>query len=164
MTENPKRAFGMKKVLMSVIPLTVLSELALAMLEGALKYARHNYRAVGSIRASDYYDATRRHLDRWWEGEDLDPDSRLSHVTKAIASLVVLRDAMIVGTFEDDRPPRPPKGWYDELDKLSAALIEKYPEPKAPITELGLHPAGAGPVKELEQRAAQAVVSERSKS
>ena len=46
-----------------------------------------------------------RHLVGWWEGEDLDPDSGLSHVTKAIASLVVLRDAMLNGKCEDDRPP-----------------------------------------------------------
>ena len=139
--ENPKRAFGLRKVLMSVVPWTVIAELAVAMLEGALKYGRHNYRRVGSIRASDYYDATRRHVDRWWEGEDLDPDSKLSHIIKAMASLTVLRDAMICGTFEDDRPPRPKADWYADLDARTGALIDKFPTPALAQTEAGTRAA-----------------------
>jgi hypothetical protein len=141
--ENPKRAFGLRKVLMSVVPWAVIAELAIAMLEGALKYGRHNYRCVGSIRASDYYDAGRRHMDRWWEGEDYDPDIlaktglKVSHIVKAIASLVVLRDAMICGTFEDDRPPATPAGFYTELDKMSAVMMDSVKEPVAPLTEAG---------------------------
>ena len=91
---NPKDAIGASKVPMSTVSCAVLAEVGVAMLEGACKYGRHNYRGVG-VRASVYYDATQRHLMSWWEGEDLDPDSELSHITKAITSLVVLRDAMI---------------------------------------------------------------------
>src|SRR5437879_6154887 len=91
---KPKDAMGMKKVPFSTISAPVMAELGVAMLEGALKYGRHNYRVIG-VRASVYYDAVMaRHMPCWWEGEDEDPDSGLSHVTKAIASLVVLRDAM----------------------------------------------------------------------
>lgn len=131
---NPKDAVGIKKVGLSVLPLRVLYEVALGMLEGALKYGRHNYRVIG-VRASVYFDATNRHLGDWWEGEDIDPASQLSHITKAISSLTVLRDAMLGGNWVDDRPPRVERGWIDALNAKAAALIEKYPNPVAAYTE-----------------------------
>lgn len=131
---NPKDAVGIKKVPSSTVSAPVMAEVGVAMLEGALKYGRHNYRVIG-VRGSVYYDATKRHLDSWWEGEDIDPDSGISHITKAIASLVVLRDSMIVGKFNDDRPPRVEDGWMDALNRKVSELIEKYPEPKAPYLE-----------------------------
>ena len=131
---NPKDAVGIAKVPQSVVSRLVLGELGLAMFEGARKYGRHNYRVAG-VRASVYFDAVNRHMDAWWEGEDLDPDSGLSHVTKAIATLVVLRDAMLQEKFTDDRPPpAKDKGWMAKLNELAAALIKKYPDPKPAIT------------------------------
>lgn len=125
---NPKDSVGIKKIYFSVLPWGVIAEVGLAMLEGALKYGRHNYRGVG-VRASVYFDATIRHLTDWWEGEDIDPDSQLSHITKAIASLTVLRDSMLRQNWSDDRPPRMNSGWIQELNKKAAVLVEKYPEP-----------------------------------
>ncbi|AUV61775.1 endolysin; inhibits RNA polymerase [Pseudomonas phage Bjorn] len=93
-------------------------------MEGALKYGRHNYRAIG-VRASIYYDATQRHLTAWWEGEDLDPESRLSHITKAISSLTVLRDSMIRENWTDDRPPATPD-MYVKLNEHAARLVDQY--------------------------------------
>lgn len=101
---NPKTAAAVSKPSLSVVPASVLMELSVAMTEGALKYGRHNYRHSGAS-ASVYYDSTMRHLMAWFEGENIDPASGLNHVTKAIAGLVVLRDAMIQGKFNDDRPP-----------------------------------------------------------
>src|SRR5258705_4867467 len=101
---NPKDAIGTRKVPFSTIPAQPLAELGLAMLEGALKYRRHNYRIAG-VRASVYYDAMMRHITAWWEGEDIDPKSGLPHVIKAMACLVVLRDAAINNKLNDDRPP-----------------------------------------------------------
>lgn len=132
---NPKDALGVKKVPMSCVPAPVIAELAVAMLEGALKYGRHNYRVIG-VRGSVYYDATMRHLMDYWEGVDIDPDSGLSHITKAIASLTVLRDAMMQGTYTDDRPPRATTPWLAELNKRVEALLEKYPTPVAAYTQV----------------------------
>lgn len=130
---NPKDSIGIKKTPMSTVPTGVMMEVGLAMLEGALKYGRHNYRAIG-VRASVYYDATLRHLGAWWEGEDLDPDSGLSHITKAIASLVVLRDAMIQDKMTDDRPPKSPEAWLAELNEKVEELLKKHPDPKEAYT------------------------------
>lgn len=131
---NPKEAIGVKKAPMSVVPARVTMELGLALMEGARKYGAFNYRAAG-VRASVYYDALHRHTAAWWEGEDIDPDSGLSHITKAIATLVVLRDSMIKGNWVDDRPPAVDPGWIHDLNKKAAELIEKYPDPKAAHTE-----------------------------
>ena len=122
---------GIKKVPMSTVPAPVLAEISVGMFEGALKYGRHNYRAIG-VRASVYYDATMRHVMAFWEGEDIDPDSGLPHLSKAITSLVVLRDAMIRGNWTDDRPPSSAPGWLGPLNEKIAALLEKYPDPVAP--------------------------------
>ena len=101
---NPKDVIGSSKVPFSTIPAAVLVEVAIGMGEGAIKYGKYNYRIEG-VRSSIYFDATFRHLIAWQEGEDIDPDSNLSHITKAITSLMVLRDAMIQDNWVDDRPP-----------------------------------------------------------
>lgn len=126
---NPKDAVGVKKVPFSTLPAGPAAETALAMLEGALKYGRHNYRAVG-VRTSVYYDAALRHLTAFWEGQNIDPESGLPHVVKAIACLFVLRDSQLIGNVVDDRPPSYKDGWQDVLTQKAALLIEKYPNPK----------------------------------
>jgi hypothetical protein len=129
---NPKDVVGIRKAPLSTLPMNVVAECGVAMHEGALKYGRHNFRAVG-IRSSVYFDATMRHMVTWWEGEDIDPDSGLSHITKAIVSLMVLRDAMLRGMVNDDRPPRS-DDFYPELNAQSGVLIDKYARPQpAPL-------------------------------
>jgi len=121
---NPKDLIGTRKAPMSTVPANVLAEIGVAMLEGASKYGRHNYRAAG-VRASVYYDATLRHLMSWWEGEDVDPDSGMSHIVKAITGLVVLRDAQTQGMCTDDRPPSSAP-FLVELNERAAAIIDRY--------------------------------------
>jgi hypothetical protein len=121
---NPKDVVGIRKAPLSVVPMSVVAELGLAMMEGALKYGRHNYRAAG-VRGSVYFDAAMRHLIAWWEGEDLDADSGVSHITKALACLTVLRDAQIQGMCEDDRPPRSAE-FYARVNAAAGALLERY--------------------------------------
>lgn len=130
---NPKDSVGIKKVPHSTIPSGVVGELGLAMLEGARKYGRHNWRVIG-VLTSVYYDAAKRHLDAFWEGQDTDPDSGLPHIVKAMACLTVIRDAQMMGTCVDDRPPPLPEGWQDRLNEMAAALIEHYPDPKEAFT------------------------------
>lgn len=133
---NPKDAVGTKKWRQyCTVPTTILWELGVAMLEGARKYGRHNYRIAG-VRASVYVDAAKGHIDQWWEGEDIDEESKLNHITKAVASLVVLRDAMIQNKWVDDRPPK------TDLDALRAnlqeavdSIFERIPEAKDAFLE-----------------------------
>ena len=143
---NPKDAIGVTKVPFSTIPQQVLGEVGLALLEGALKYGRFNWRAMG-VRYTVYRDAMQRHMADFEEGQDIDPDSGLSHVTKAIACLTVLRDSMMMGNWVDDRPPRVPNSetWIKALNAKAKALIEKYPNPPAAYTEVGMAAETAQP-------------------
>lgn len=129
---NPKDGVGIRKVPFSTVPAQVIAEIGLGMLEGSLKYGRHNYRVSG-VRASVYYDALLRHITAWFEGEDIDPDSGLNHVTKAMSTLVVLRDAMINDMLNDDRPPKLKAGWVTDLNKEASRIIDKYPDPVLPF-------------------------------
>jgi hypothetical protein len=131
---NPKDAVGIRKAGMSCIPAEVLLELGVAMQEGAIKYGRHNYRVAG-VRASVYYDAAMRHLMAWWEGEDIDPDSGLSHLVKAMACMLVIRDAMFNNNWVDDRPPSLTSGWQVPLNSRVGHLLDRFPTLAVPFTQ-----------------------------
>lgn len=134
---NPKDAIGALKAPFSTVPMPVVAEIGLGMLEGACKYGRHNYREIG-VRASVYYDAAVRHLASWWEGQDIDPDSGVHHVTKALSCLVVLRDAMMNDKVSDDRPPAVrDQDWIAHFNERAKAILEKYPNPQQPYTSTG---------------------------
>lgn len=134
---NPKDVVGTVKPNFDTIPGNVMLELGAAMLEGSLKYGAHNYRVAG-VRAKIYYSAAKRHLTKFWDfGENTDPDSGISHITKAIACLVVLRDSMMMENWVDDRPPPVPLKAYSDVEQVTKELIERYPEPKQAFTALG---------------------------
>ncbi len=156
---NPKDAVGTAKVPASTVSQAVMIELArlmgrpvnpmvqgelgLGMMEGALKYGRHNYRAVG-VRASVYFDALFRHMGAWYLGQDIDPDSGLSHITKGIATLTVLRDSMLQGNWVDDRPPKTKAALaYDEFEVMELMGAwwegnETFPNGKANLVVIAL--------------------------
>ena len=135
---NPKDVPGVRKACVSYVPAGVLMEVAVAMMEGGRKYARHSYRVV-PILAAVYYDAAIGHLVSWWEGEDDDAESNMHHVTKAIASLVVLRDSMMTDCYDDDRPPKLPAGWREAINKKAIELIDRIPDCRPPYTEKGTY-------------------------
>ncbi len=74
------------------------------MVEGDQKYGGYNYRDAG-VMASIYYAAANRHLDKWYNGEDVDVKTGIPHLANAIACLAVLIDGIEVGRWTDDRPP-----------------------------------------------------------
>lgn len=122
---NPKDRVGSMKVPLDLVPAHVMMETSLAMLEGSLEYGSYNFRDIG-IRASIYYSAHMRHMMAWWEGEDIDPKSGFHHIIKAIACLVILRDATVMDKCDDDRPPAIPSGWVERFNAQAKSLIEKY--------------------------------------
>lgn len=135
MTENPKHYAGNRKVPFGDVPGIIEAELSLALAEGAMKYGGYNYRR-DAVRAGDYYAAVRRHLTEFWElGEDVDATCGLSHLTKAMACLTVLRDAQINGMMIDDRPPPVSRAKWSHLEDVANQLREKYPTPEERVTE-----------------------------
>lgn len=99
---NPKDVLGAAKLPLHLWPETATLIGAVALLDGALKYGRSNWRAVG-VRASIYVDAARRHINAWFEGEDNDPDSGVPHLGHALACIAILIDAQAVRKLVDDR-------------------------------------------------------------
>ncbi len=122
---NPKDAIGVEKVQFTNIPVDVLTEIALGMTEGALKYGPFNWISKG-VNSGVYIDGTLRHIFAWQGGEDIDPDSKVSHITKAITSLIVLRSAMLNNTWTDTRPPKSADNFIADANAKTKALIEKY--------------------------------------
>ena len=131
---NPKDNVGSTKLPYHLVPGEVIGGVSLALLEGALKYGAYNYRVAG-VRYSIYYSALQRHINAWWNGEDIDQESGIHHLYKAMACLVVLADSMHIGNAQDDRPPRLQAGWVREMNKQAKNLIDKYPNPLPPFTE-----------------------------
>ena len=79
-----------------------------------------------------------RHLNEWWEGEDTDPASGLNHITKAITSLMVLRDSMIQDKFNDDRPPKTDPLFMAELREcVDMLLLDNDDRDRSEVCEHG---------------------------
>lgn len=163
---NPKDAVGVRKWRQyCTVPITVVWELGVAMLEGARKYGRHNYRVAG-VRASVYVDAAKGHIDSWWEGEDIDADSGLSHITKAMASLAVLRDAMINDMVTDDRPPKVKnfEAFKATMQDAVESIMDRHPDAREPFTEQGQQAARAGLPTVTPDEIAHRLAEEKSRA
>jgi hypothetical protein len=114
--ENPKDAIGAGKLPLHLWPATASALGCLGLLDGMLKYGRSNWRVAG-VRASIYVDAAKRHLDKWFEGQDYDVDSGLPHFAHALACIAILVDAQAAGMLNDDRQVA--GGYIEFLDSLT---------------------------------------------
>ena len=101
---NPKEAFAAKskKSPMEYLVFSILEQDAKCHKHGADKYGKLNWRNT-NIKASVYVGAIMRHFMAWEGGEDLDPDSGLSHLAHIRACCAVILDSTDHGTFVDDR-------------------------------------------------------------
>ena len=114
---NPKDLIGVTKVnLFTVPPASIVYE-ALAMQDGARKYGAYNWRAK-KVVASIYVAAALRHVYKFLDGVDIDPESGLPELAHAKACLGILIDAKETGNLVDDRPTPGP----------TARLLEQYRE------------------------------------
>jgi len=131
---NPKDRIGGSNKLpaLSVLPVPVLAEVSAVALLGAQKYGRHNWRR-DNVHASVYVDAAVRHIMSWWESDENDSDSNVSHLAHAICGLMILRDCQMRGGMVDDRPPGTPD-FMDALNAVSKAIRERFPDAPGPVT------------------------------
>lgn len=100
---NPKDLIGVKKPRLSLVSPAGLLYEALAMQDGANKYGPYNWRGK-KVRLSIYIDAAKRHMDSYFDGEELTRDSRVPHLGAAKACLGIIIDALETGNLIDDRP------------------------------------------------------------
>lgn len=99
---NPKDIAGSGKLALSLWPPAATAMGSIALLNGALKYGRANYREAG-IRMTVYLDALKRHADALLEGEENDPDDGVPHLAAILACAAIIVDAKAAGKLEDDR-------------------------------------------------------------
>jgi hypothetical protein len=137
---NPKDIIGSGKLPLELVPDTAAVYMATSFLEGALKYGRFNWRIAG-VRASIYVAAARRHLDKWWNGEDFDTQiefdpetgeevdvgTGVHHLASVMACCAIMLDAKLVGKLTDDRPPSADMAsLIASLDSTVARLKKKF--------------------------------------
>jgi hypothetical protein len=104
---DPKGAAGALKVPLHLVPPYALEQTAWVHKLGSEKYGPYNWRKTG-VCASTYVSAIMRHLNAWRDGEDLDPESGISHIAHIATSCNILLDAAHCGTLQDDRNKKPP--------------------------------------------------------
>lgn len=123
---NPKEAFGDAKMPLGLFPDTALVEGNLAFLEGALKYGQYNWRIAG-VKSSTYNRALRRHLKKWWNGQNRDPITLVRELASVMACCAIIIDAELCGKLTDDRPPRADmEGCLKEAAKVAAHLKQLF--------------------------------------
>lgn len=89
-----------------LLPFDALSAIVAVLAFGALKYAPRNWE-----KGMDWdrpFSALLRHLTAWWEGEDRDPETGLSHLAHAGCCLLFLLAFEIRGIGRDTRPGKEP--------------------------------------------------------
>ena len=90
------------KARLELLPPRALFAVARAMASGAARYGDRNWEA--GLHWSRLFGAVMRHCWAWWRGENVDPDSGLSHLAHAAASLLMLLEQEERGRGADDRP------------------------------------------------------------
>lgn len=116
---NPKDAIGSTKLPLHLWPAEATALGCLGMLEGKEKYGRNNYIAGDGVVASIYLDAVKRHLDAWFSGEEVSPDTQNDHIGNALACLAILAKARAHGKLIDDRDFSPNPGYRELVEKLT---------------------------------------------
>jgi dATP/dGTP diphosphohydrolase len=119
---NPKDGIGETKLPLYLVPATAIAMYSLAHLNGGLKYGFWNWRKAG-VRLSVYVNALRRHLSAYENGEEVDPDDGVPHLSAMGACLNIIIDAGACGKLVDDRPPRAPiRAFFNRLTPIVTAL------------------------------------------
>lgn len=115
---NPKDAVGSDKIPFHLWPESATAMGCIGLLDGALKYGRSNWRKSG-VRISVYVDALRRHSAAFFEGEWLDPDSKVPHLAHMLACCAIVVDAYATGKLTDDRQFPGPRGYRSLVEQLT---------------------------------------------
>jgi hypothetical protein len=91
-TENDPtlgRKFDVDKNRWDLLPWNAAAEIVKVLTFGARKYAPNNWRYVPEAR-DRYFSALHRHMQAWWGGEKLDPETGLPHLAHAGCCLLFL--------------------------------------------------------------------------
>lgn len=92
------------KLPMHLIPVSTEKAIAEVLQAGAKKYAERNWER--GFNWSIPYACARRHLMKWWDGEDLDSETGLNHLKHALCNIAMLIEFLDTYKKGDDRPKK----------------------------------------------------------
>lgn len=95
--------FDKDKARMELLPVEFLEGVAKVLTFGAKKYAAGNWATGDGFEWSRLYGALLRHMTAWARGEDIDPESGLSHLYHAGCMLAFLAAHVERNKGVDDR-------------------------------------------------------------
>lgn len=99
------------KPALDLVPLSALEDCARVFDYGRAKYAEWNW--AKGMDWSVPYGCLLRHLAKWHEGEDVDPESGLPHLGHAMCNLVMLATFAKTYPEGDNRPTK----WFADIMK-----------------------------------------------
>jgi hypothetical protein len=126
---------GQKPERHELVPVEPMDEVARVYGFGCGKYAKNNWRLGYDWGLS--YGAARRHLNAFWRGEDLDPESGLHHLAHGVFHLLTLMeygrthpeldDRYIIGAVVTDQQTKDEaKTIFDNEDMDEDFDVEEY--------------------------------------
>ena len=86
---------------MELLPTEALESIAEVMTFGAKKYGDHNWR--NGLDWTRLVGSSMRHLSSWVGGEELDPESGLSHIAHLGANVLMLMTSIKLRLGKDTR-------------------------------------------------------------
>lgn len=101
--KNTSLKYDSNKAPLDLIPLEPLLMVADVLAFGVNKYGRDNWRMHNVPEFSRLYASILRHLMSWNDGEDIDPESQLSHLAHASTQLMFLMYHTIHNSSKDNR-------------------------------------------------------------
>lgn len=84
--------FDKDKIKMELLPPYSLEQIAKVFTFGANKYEDWNYLKGDGLKLSRVYGACLRHLNAWYKGEELDPETRENHLAHAGCCIMMLME------------------------------------------------------------------------
>lgn len=103
---DPKSVSGSRKPALHLISPAAEIEEAIALKSGADKHGPWNWREH-RIELMEHLAAVKRHIARFIDGENGDPETGACPLAHARATLGIILDARACGTLIDDRPRAP---------------------------------------------------------
>lgn len=120
MTKPEGVKFDQEKPDMSLMSTKALTEISRALTFGAQKYSRHNWR--NGYQWSRMIAAAMRHITAFNDGEDIDPESGISHLAHAGTCIMMLLEWQKTHPEFDDRYHREIESQADddEFERVEA--------------------------------------------
>lgn len=106
---NPKDFIGATKVPLSLVPFSAVAGMAMGLQVGGVKYGPFNWRDV-PVQSHIYIEAAIGHCASYTDGEDIDPESGISHLYLALATIAIIIDGTVSGLIKDTRHTKGKKG------------------------------------------------------